>query len=726
MLGDLMERTSLADALDKLQSDVASQSFAGLDALKGWLEDQGNLEKADGDPEVWPAVLKVLEKYGKRQLQALFKAGGRKGTFKADGPAVLQQVLQHMGRRRLRKTAPTAPLVKAQQRIWMHIEEVLRSEIVGAKQPESLFYFCKAAAALSEAAEHGALLELRGSAVKRLWKPLLEVSGSSRTQGIALDAAANLCRHLDGDIVGDLPFICERSLALLQSCGQAAANCLAAAALRAPFAFRDWLTRHLEMLLGKVTASWPTQPQNIDQLELVLRLALNLGVTLPKREAQTLLPLVTETLDLHARANASVEQSRWRGAKDRSTLLRTRLADLMAALLWQSHGSATDATNEICTQLDRRCLPWALCLVRFAEREHCLSDPLLVQLLAAVLRQLSKARVEMELPALHTALAALLNTHGWARLGQRISLPVWCSLLCPEMQCSLASPGIVELLPALDRHQCTPELLAQFTAVVEYVKAASSNKQLSSSFWPVLSMLFLLLPVNDVKELQENFFSQISTKSPSPMRACIPAAARRQQLGFDLQRHLLEVLLLETFDYQAAFLRISSTSHLPDPPEPQEAVSAEWTLEMNDFYLAVPLKEVPQQPASELIRQRCSWLHFDTVLQRRLAMAALCETTESRSAQGSGAAGLGAEIDEVLLHRFGSAAALQVDDDALSVDSGHLFSTRLASLHWCPAPGKAASHPWECNRPQLCPKSFVVIVVTMHRPAFMLPPALAK
>ena len=33
----------------------------------------------------------------------------------------------------------------------------------------------KAAAELSEAAEHGALLELRGNAVKRLWKPLLEV-----------------------------------------------------------------------------------------------------------------------------------------------------------------------------------------------------------------------------------------------------------------------------------------------------------------------------------------------------------------------------------------------------------------------------------------------------------------------------------------------------------------------------------------------------------------------
>ena len=39
MLGvDLMERTSLGEALDKLNSDVASQSVAGLDALKTWLQ----------------------------------------------------------------------------------------------------------------------------------------------------------------------------------------------------------------------------------------------------------------------------------------------------------------------------------------------------------------------------------------------------------------------------------------------------------------------------------------------------------------------------------------------------------------------------------------------------------------------------------------------------------------------------------------------------------------
>ena len=44
MLGDLMERTSLAEASDKLNSDVAAQHAAGLDALKTWLQVLGMLE----------------------------------------------------------------------------------------------------------------------------------------------------------------------------------------------------------------------------------------------------------------------------------------------------------------------------------------------------------------------------------------------------------------------------------------------------------------------------------------------------------------------------------------------------------------------------------------------------------------------------------------------------------------------------------------------------------
>jgi hypothetical protein len=46
MLGDLMERTSLAEALDKLNSDVAAQHAAGLDALKTWLQVLGILESS--------------------------------------------------------------------------------------------------------------------------------------------------------------------------------------------------------------------------------------------------------------------------------------------------------------------------------------------------------------------------------------------------------------------------------------------------------------------------------------------------------------------------------------------------------------------------------------------------------------------------------------------------------------------------------------------------------
>ena len=51
-----------------------------------------------------------------------------------------------------------------------------------------------------------------------------------------------------------------------QSCGQAAANCLGACALRAPFAFRDWVACHLETFVGRMISCWP-QRQNIDQLE---------------------------------------------------------------------------------------------------------------------------------------------------------------------------------------------------------------------------------------------------------------------------------------------------------------------------------------------------------------------------------------------------------------------------------------------------------------------------
>lgn len=656
-----MERTSLAEALDKLNSDVAAQHAAGLDALKTWLQDPTNLEKADDDPEVWPAVLKMLDKYGKRQLENLARAGGRKGTFKVDGPAVLHQVLHHLGRNRKRKAPPGEKLMKAQLRIWSHITESLRNETLAAKQPEALFYFCKAAAELSEAAEHGALP--RGRDLKAVLKVLLEVpSGySQNAQGAALNAAASLCRYVDGDIVAEVPFICERSLALMQSCGQAAANCLGACALRSPFAFRDWVACHLEAFVGRMISCWPLQRQNIDQLELAMRLALNLGLDLPKREAQTLLPLVVETLEQHALADSAVERSRFRGEKTdhQRSLLRARMADLMAALLWQATGSAADAASELCVQLERRCLPWALCLVRLVERFQ-LDHQQLPPLMATVLRQLHKARAEME-PALQGALAALLNAHGWMRLmaGRARPLPVWCSLLCPEMHCLLSSPGIVEKLPALDRYECSSELAQQFNAAVDYVKVwwVQRPTPVESHFWHLAAMVFLMAA--DTKDLEEKLWGQVSTKTSSSAKAsALLCAARRQPLGAELQRKVLEVLLTESFEHQWAFMRIASTPQLPDLPEPANAVSTDWTLEMNDFYLAVPLPDAMPHAAVEGRQRRCGWFEFEGVLQRRLAMAAL-ETETSRSSQGPGAGGQGAELDEVLLHRYALAAQLQ-------------------------------------------------------------------
>lgn len=48
--------------------------------------------------------------------------------------------------------------------------------------------------------------------------------------------------------------------------------------------------------------------------------------------------LLVETLEQHALADASVERSRWRtpcAREGRAPLLRARLADLMAMLLWK-------------------------------------------------------------------------------------------------------------------------------------------------------------------------------------------------------------------------------------------------------------------------------------------------------------------------------------------------------------------------------------------------------
>lgn len=43
---------------------------------------------------------------------------------------------------------------------------------------------------------------------------MLEVNGV-QTQGAALEAVASLCRRVEGDIVSEVPQLCDRALALL-------------------------------------------------------------------------------------------------------------------------------------------------------------------------------------------------------------------------------------------------------------------------------------------------------------------------------------------------------------------------------------------------------------------------------------------------------------------------------------------------------------------------------
>ncbi|CAJ1440902.1 unnamed protein product [Effrenium voratum] len=602
MLGDdLMETTSLQDAVEKMMSDVASTSNAGLDALREWLQDQRNLDKADSDPKVWPAVLKVLVAHSQRQVQSLTKAGGRKVSFRVDGPATLLAAVKAARRKR------RVSLAKVAMRVWIHIEEVLRNEVMVNRQTESLFYYCKAAQELSEAADQGALLELRP---KRVLKPLLEVQGSQRTKGAALDAAANLCRHAEGDIAAEVAMLCERSLAMF-SCGQPAASCLAACALRAPFAFRDWLLTgdNTNTLVGALTSAWPALRQCIDQLDLVLRLVLSLLPSPPK--AAQLVPLCADTLEAEVRSDSSslcfAADSGERFANARRT---ARLADLMASLLWSS-AAAAEVAREVCGQLDRRCLPWALCLVRLCERQPELAadSALLAQLCGAVLRQLQKGvRLEMELPALQGALLALLEAWAWHRLGWHSgddALPLWCSQLT-EARCSITSSGIVELLPALDVKEA-PELAAQLHAISDYVKQALASNQTSANFWPLLSVVFLLAP-DRVRDLQEELLTRNRFSS---------ASLFGQHLTVDVQKRLLEGLLNEPLEQQLSFLWLSSGPR--SDAQDRRDTAEEWPVEFDDFFLSVPRREtVPSHCAAWAARKRrsaCACL--ETELQRR-------------------------------------------------------------------------------------------------------------
>eukprot|EP00439_Symbiodinium_sp_Y106_P020646 s3651_g2.t1 len=660
MLGsDLMETTSLQDALEKLQSEAISVNAAGLDALREWLQDSANLDRADGEIEVWPTVLRVLLKYLARQIQALVKTGGRKTSFRADAAATFVQAIRAAFRKGRRSKQPD--FTKVHPKLWMHIEEVLRVQQPN-HAPNLHFYYCKAAQELCDGAELGSLREPKGSSLRKLVRALLEVEGSQALPA-GLEATARLTRLAEGDL--DVPFVCQKALSLLRSCGQPASACLAAIAVRCSLSFRDWLLQHHDEFVAGISNAW-AQHRSIENMELVLRFALSLD-DFTVREAQLLVPLVADTLEADARADASLAASRFRGSGNRSAPL-ARLADLLAALVWRASGaSGSSVAAEICNQFEKRCLPWALCLVRLSEShggELCADEAAVVKLCAAVLRQLDKgARLQIELPWLQASLASLLSAATWAHLGQEkaATADVLDSLLCRDFGASLASPGIVENLPVIT---ASAGLAAQVCSAADYARAALAQGASHSNFWHLLAVVLLLGPAASTKELGQEFLQvaqkATTTQSNPALRSCVLAAARLQTSSTEQQQRLLEGMAAEAPEFGESFLRISGAStHLEELQSPRADDVSEAFPDADDFLVGFPppeqLGKVPGAAFAAALRHRhTARLRTESELRCRSAAASL-----NGSAEGVGASGLGSEMDEVLLLHARSAVALR-------------------------------------------------------------------
>eukprot|EP00931_Biecheleriopsis_adriatica_P101418 TRINITY_DN7655_c3_g1_i1.p1 TRINITY_DN7655_c3_g1~~TRINITY_DN7655_c3_g1_i1.p1 ORF type:complete len:3029 (+),score=615.62 TRINITY_DN7655_c3_g1_i1:50-9136(+) len=685
MLGDPMETSSLQDALDKILSDNATTNNAGMDALQQWLQDTRNLERADGNPEVWPAVLKVLVKYLQRQVQGLSKSA-RKVASKADSAAVLLQAVRASCRSGRKPGAPR--LANVQQRLWSHVEEVLRSEAVAQKQAAMLPYYCRVARELADSANLGTLQDLRGDSFRRIVLHLVQIQGSREALGAALDAATRLCQQAPGDPGAELPALCERALALLQSCNLPAASCIAASALRSPFYFRDWLLAddHLQLLVSKATQSWTRQTS--EGLELTFRLGLGLGVRLAATDARTLLPLVASTLEALAR-----DSNRSSGADRLNALRCARLADLMAVLALTAYESPHAAVaTAVCDELGRRCLPWAMCLVRLLERQpiELASDSgALTKVLHTLQQQLARAArlSPQELAALHLSLAAALAAQGWSQLAperQLVPVPVLCSSLC-EGECigSLTAPGTIELLPdlsTLSSQNNKDEWMAQLRNLVEYSLSAIGAGVNSRSFWQMLSALLVIAPATELKDLLRQFYSQqlaprrsAQKSSSSTLRTCLLSALRRQVPEVDAQRELLQAIMHESLASQVACLRIWAGSIHPGASAAGGSLATGASDDSSDFLCAIPPPEFCNEDDSLmgsrstslqiLVRREACFtavgLEAEIIAATASFDAASSSSSSSSSSGVSGASGASLEVDEILLQRAVEAASLQ-------------------------------------------------------------------
>lgn len=583
----MAETSSLRDILQQLVSDVATQHTGALEGLRDWLADARHTAVAQTNPDYYTQIVRIVVEFMRRQVQGLSRA--RKNvTFKSDAAVHLQVAVRAAcggGRGAL-------PLLsKVVRKLWEHVDEMLRSDIVLQRQPNLLPYYCRIVRELAERADLGYLSELRGESYRRLLRQLLQLGTAA-----SLEAAASLCRHAEAELPPlEVASLCDRALQLLRAGGAAAASFLAAACLRCTFAFRDWVLadgRVDGLAEAMMAAEWAAKASS--GFEIVLRLGIGFGAPMQPQHAAGLMSKAERALEALARGETNVT----------SSPRVARLAELMAALLLRSEATVAEACARLTSLVEQRCLPWSLCVVRlceghaatlFGERHGSTEADLLLSVFDALSSQFDRGDrlTGQEAAAVHAALVAILASRAGARLwpaGVQIpAVPLPLSSLCGESAAaSMAVPDFVGALPA-DIMEMAPEWRKRLPSFARHALTAVSLGPLAPrGIHYLLATVLLVSPPDDVDSTARQFLTQMvanqvggaarnGRRLSAPLQCCILAAMRWHQPDATSQRSLYSAL--ETADasieMRAAFLRLCASDGrwtLPSPRAAQPSV----------------------------------------------------------------------------------------------------------------------------------------------------------
>mmetsp|Transcript_155949 Transcript_155949/g.275568 ORF Transcript_155949/g.275568 Transcript_155949/m.275568 type:complete len:3044 (-) Transcript_155949:238-9369(-) len=571
----------LHDALEKLKSEQTHTANSGLDLVRQWLEENRGTEP---DIEQYVAAVRYLMAFMRRQVNALAKSGASKRpVFRTDAGIVLLEAIKgacRMSRRTGRR------LEKLQGRIWEHVMEVVNSDPVMVKKPEVLSYYCWVVKELASCPSSACLSELRDDQLHKLLQSLLKIP-ANEGKNSALDAVTQLVRRVDGDISAEAPWLCDHLVGVLKSGGQRngnAAGCLAAVALRCPFAFRDWLFTEgsMDKFASSLTSvSWRSKAA--DGLDVVLRLALCQRVPLRREHASSLLLEVLDALDASVRnedLSLMSVQADSPGSSAARSLRVGRLADLSALLVVQGEGSPAAAALYLSGKIEQRLLPCSLCVVRLCERYGTLlaTAAELANVFIALVQQHSencrKRLGTNDLTAVYRALSAVITLKGWVcawPFGTPLpNKPLYLTSLSGEgaTTAPLAAPAIVHELPAVNI-TAGGEGQAWAThldTLWEQVTAILAAGNLPRGLHELLATLLLVLPADHAAantaarqflDLQRVHRPSASTNiSDPPVHCCVLAALRRYRPDVKAQVELLRDMEAEAIEFRIAFLRL--------------------------------------------------------------------------------------------------------------------------------------------------------------------------